>query len=433
MSKIIQKINILSKSRFLGNASWIIFGKVIQVTLGLVISMFTARYLGPSNYGLINYASAFSAFFAAFCTLGINGIIVKELLDHPKEQGSIIGSSILLRLISSTLSMLMIVLIVSLLNPNDHLVVVVTALSSLNLIFQAFDTIIYWYQSRLMSKISTIISIISYLLISVYKILLLATGKSIQWFAAVGSLDYFLIAVMLLISYRRNGGQKLQADYKVAKSILFKSYHFILSGLAVAISGQISSILLKHWLDDAAVGYYGISVTLCGMWAFILSAIIDSARPVIMENKKKNEALYKKRIVQLYSFIIYISFIVSILFSTLGEYIIIILYGSEFLPATSVLRILTWYTAFSYLGVARSIWIVSEQKYHYEKVLAFAGAICSLIMNFVFIPWLGVRGAAIASLLTQILANFLIPMLIPAVKENSLMIVQAFNPKYLKI
>ena len=61
----------------LNNASWLIAGKVIQMSLSLLIGVWTARYLGPGNYGTINYANSYVAFFMAFCTLGINSVIIK--------------------------------------------------------------------------------------------------------------------------------------------------------------------------------------------------------------------------------------------------------------------------------------------------------------------------------------------------------------------
>ena len=67
------------------NASWIIGEKIIQMVISFFVGILTARYLGPDNYGLINYANAYGAFFTAFCTLGINSVIVKNLIDNPDE------------------------------------------------------------------------------------------------------------------------------------------------------------------------------------------------------------------------------------------------------------------------------------------------------------------------------------------------------------
>ncbi len=96
----------------------------------LSLVFFAARYLGPSNYGLINYAAAYATFFASLCTLGINSVIVKNFVDHPDQQGETIGTTLLLRAISSLLSALAIIGIVSIVDRGERLTVVVVALYS---------------------------------------------------------------------------------------------------------------------------------------------------------------------------------------------------------------------------------------------------------------------------------------------------------------
>ena len=102
-------------SKELKNAGWLISGRVIQMVLSFFISIFTARFLGPGNYGVINYASAYVAFFTSLCTLGINSVIIKDFAEHPQEQGKAIGTTLVLRGVSSALSTLMIIGIVGIL------------------------------------------------------------------------------------------------------------------------------------------------------------------------------------------------------------------------------------------------------------------------------------------------------------------------------
>lgn len=421
----------MRKSSFIGNTSWIIGSRIAQMVLGLIVASLTARYLGPSNFGLINYAAAFANFFTCFCTLGINGILVKELLDKKEQNGELLGSAIVLRLASSALSLITITLLVAALNPDEPTTIVVAALHCMTLIFQAFDTIGYWYQSQLMSRVSSICSLIGYVAMSVYKIFLLATQKSIEWFAVSNALDTLIIGLLLVITYIKFGEQKLRFTWKTGKYLLANSYHFILSGLAVAVYGQISSILLKHMMDETAVAFFTSATSISGLWAFVLSALIDSARPIIVESRAQSMELYRKRLVQLYSAVLYLSFAVAIAMNLFGDVVIRILYGESYMPAMEPLRILTWYTGFSYLGVARSIWLVCEGKQRYEKILAMLGAITSVVLNVVLIPLLGIRGAAVSALLTQLSTNFLYVLAFKPLRENGILILRAFNPKNL--
>lgn len=225
----------LRKNKVVKNAGWIIGGKVANKLLAFVVGIFAARYLGPSNYGLINYAAAYAAFFASLCTLGVNSVIVKNFVDHPDQQGETIGTTLLLRAISSLLSALAIIGIVSVVDRGERLTIVVVALYSIGLIFQVFDTLNYWFQARLQSKYSAIAELVSYAAMSVYKIILLALGKSVEWFAVASALDYIVLAVFLLIAYFKNGGTRFRYSLEKAKELLQSSGSFIIAGLMVSI------------------------------------------------------------------------------------------------------------------------------------------------------------------------------------------------------
>lgn len=208
--------------------------------------------------------------------------------------------------------------------------------------------------------------------------------------------------------------------------MLLISYNFVISGLMVACYGQMDKIMLGKMLDVTSVGLYSTALYICSLWTFVLNAIMNSANPLIFEAKEKNEDLYKKRILQLYAAIIWISFGVAIIFCIFAKPIILILYGEKYLGAITPFRIITWYTAFSFLGSARNSWLVCEGKVKYEKYFAGIGALCNFIMNIIFISLIGINGAAIATLLTQIITNFIVPGIIKDTRENSVFIIKAF-------
>ena len=185
--------------KFIGNTVWLVGGKIFEMLVGLVVSMLTARYLGPANYGLINYVSAFTTFFVCICTLGLLNTMVNELITHPDRQGEILGTSIVLRLITSALSVAAIVLLVWVMNLGDTERLIVAVLYSLNLVFQSFDVISYYFQSKLQSWKTSLVTMSAFLAMSAYKVYLLVTQKSIEWFAFSVTLDYILISVLLLI------------------------------------------------------------------------------------------------------------------------------------------------------------------------------------------------------------------------------------------
>lgn len=411
-------INKIKNNRVISNISWILFGRLIYMILNFIVGLLSARYLGPSNYGLIGYAAAYTTFFSSICTLGINSIIIKEFVDNPKKEGEIIGTSILLKFISSVLSLMTIIGICFIVDNNEPITRCVVFLYSISIVFQIFETFKYWFQSRLESKYSEIAVTIAYVIMAIYKIILLTTNKSVEWFAISNSIEYFVVAILLIYIYIKKGGQKLTFSKEYAKEILKKSYHFIISGLMVAVYNSTDKFMLKQMLSETSVGYYTTAITLASMTSILLNAIIDSLTPGILQEYKSNKEKYIEKNIQLYSIIFYISAVVSIGICIFAPLIINILYGHEYNGAINPLRILTWYTAFSYLGVARNPWIVSEDKQKYLKNIYISCAIINIILNYILIPNFGASGAAFASLITQFATIFIIPLCIKELRPN---------------
>ena len=415
----------IKKNRVIRNAGWIIGGKLANKVLAFVVGIFAARYLGPSNYGLINYASAYATFFASLCTLGINNVIVKNFVDHPAQEGETIGTTLLLRALSSLLSALAMIGIVSVVDMGERLTIVVTALYSIGLVFQVFDTLNYWFQARLQSKYSALAELASYAAMSVYKIVLLALGKSVEWFALASALDYIVLAAVLLFAYFKNGGAKFSCSMKKAKELLKSSSSFIIAGLMLSIYASTDKLMLKQMLGADAVGHYSLASSISVSWAFVLAAIIDSLYPEIVQSYQTDRLRYERKNRQLYAIVFYVALAVSALFCLAAKPFITILYGETYLPAVGPLRIIVWYTAFSYLGVARNAWMVCENRQKYLKYLYFSAAVLNVLLNLLLIPPWGASGAAAASLITQIATIVLLPALIRPLRPNSKLMLDA--------
>lgn len=419
----------LTASRTIKNMGWLMFGRIVHILLNFIVGLLTARYLGPNNYGLINYAGAYSTFFTSFCTLGINSIIVKNFIDHPEEEGETIGSALLLRLISSGLSLCTITGIVLFFDGHDPVTLIVVALYCLGLVFGVFDTFNYWFQSKLLSKYYAIATMISYLITSTYRVLLLIMGKSVEWFAIANSIDFCIAALLLFAFYKSNHGPQISFSLKKGRELLRASHSYILSGLMVAIYGATDKLMLKQMLDEASVGYYSLASSISTMWVFVLSALIDSLKPTIMRYHNENKALYEKTNRRLYAIIFYAAAFASLGIVIIAPLFITIIYGKEYSPAVAPLRIIVWYVAFSYLGVARDIWIVCENKQKYLKYLYFGSAIVNVLLNFIMIPKFGINGAAVATVMTQFSTIFIFPLFIKNLRPNVRLMFNAIRLK----
>lgn len=417
------------KSKVAKNASWLIAGRVIQMILSFFVGLLTARYLGPSNYGLINYAATYTTFFASLCSLGINSIIVKNFIDYPDEEGTTLCTAIILRAFSSIASLFAIMGISFIADRGEPTTQLIVFLCAVGMVFQIFDTFNYWFQAKLQSKFSAIATLIAYISVSVYRIVLLIFKKDVAWFALASSIDYVVIACFLAVAYKKNDGPKFKFSWEKGKQLLSESYNFILSGLMVSVYGSTDRFMLKQMVGEESVGYYATALALCNMWVFVLSAVIDSLTPPIMQAHNEDKNLYEKRNKQLYAIVFYVSAFVSVCFMLFGRVAIRVLYGEAYNDAAMPLSIITWYTAFSYLGVARNAWIVCEHKQLYLKYLYLGAAITNIAINAVLIPKWGASGAAMASLLTQMSTILLFPALIKDLRPNVKLMLDAVRLK----
>lgn len=420
---------IISKFRgnlFLYNTIWNVGGKVVQMAITLVVGMLTARYLGPSNYGVVGYTAAYVSFFSVICELGFTSVAVKELLDDTEKQGEVLGTTIFFRMCTSLISTIAITALIYVLDSGDKTIVVVAFLQSLSLIFKSFEMLHYWYQSRMETQVSVKIQTIAYIIMAIYKVVLLAAGMSVEWFGFSTALESAVVALFLYVSFLRHSLQKLRVSVECGKRILKGSYHFILSGLMVCIYSEMDKIMLGQMLNTEAVGFYTTGAKVASLWSFVLMALINSAEPLIIAARSQNYDQYIKKNKQLYAAVIWIGLAAGLAITVFGKWIILILYGETYLAATSSLRISAWYTMFAMLGTARGVWVVCEDKGKYVKYYLGAGTIVNVILNYLLIPIYGPAGAAAATLLTQIFTAIFAPALFKETRIYTKYVFEAF-------
>jgi O-antigen/teichoic acid export membrane protein len=419
------------RNKNVANASWIIGCKIVQSVLGLVISMLTARYLGPSQFGLINYAASIVAFLNPIANLGLHHILVQEIIYSPESEGKILGSSLVASLFSSVLCMGGVISFSIVTNPHDTECIIVCALYSILLIAHALEHIQSWFQANLISKYTAVISVVAYILTSLYKTVLLITKQNIYWFAVSNAIDHMIIGIFLVAVYKKKSDHKLEFSMAWVKKLLGKSRHFIMSSMMVTIFAQTDKIMLRFMIDDAATGIYSAAAFCAGVTSFVFAAITESMRPTILEHKKNGSPQFETNMCRLYSLMIYMALAQSVAMTLLAKPIILILYGSEYLGAISTLRIVVWHTTFSYIGSVRNVWMLAEDKQKYLWIINWSGAMINIVLNLCFIRLWGVEGAAIASVITQFFTNFVIGIILKPIRPNNSLIIKSLHPKWI--
>lgn len=418
-------------NKVIQSAKWMIGCKIIQSLLQFVVGMLSARYLGPSNYGLVSYAASIVAFAVPVMQLGLSDTLVQDYVNGKYQESQILGTSLVMNIVSGIACMIGVTSFAAVANPGEPVTVAICALYSTSLLFQAVEMTKYWFHAKLYSKYSSLAALAAYIAVSAYKLYLLACGHSVYWFALSHSVEYGVTGAVMISVYWHLEHKKLSFSFAVAKTMFSRSRYYIMANLMVTVFQNVGHVLLKQFVSDAENGFFTAAITCYVITSFVYAAIMDSVRPVILESKRQSQRNFEQNIARLYGAIIYMALVQSIAYTLLAKPIIVILYGSEYLPAVSVLRILAWQAVFSNMGTVRNIWILGEGAHSVLWKINLSGAVANVILNALLIPRWGACGAALASVGTQFFTNFVMGFILKPIRENNRLLLRGFNPRLL--
>lgn len=385
------------------------FDKLIRLLLGLLVSAWVARYLGPAQYGELAYVLAFLAFFQAVAVLGMDGIIVRDIAKDKTKAGEILGTAFVLRVSVGFCCWIIAVASMAWFNGWKDGSVYITALAGASLIFQAVDTIDLWFQSQSQSKRTVIAKLLAYSISNGLKIILILNNATLVAFAAVSSIEFLLAALALAYAYRKFTCQQPWQLIKTrAVRLLQESWPFILSGLSIIVYMRIDQIMIKEILGDSKLGIYAAVLPLAMLWTFIPMTLSVSLAPMVARAKQQSERAYWACLSNIFRGFALLGWIICIPVAILSSFVVELLFGSEYANGAPVLAMAVFTNLFINMGVAQSMWILNEGKSKLSLYKTIAGAVVCLIANFILIPHFGIMGAAISAVLAQFSSTILV-------------------------
>lgn len=410
------------------NTSWLFADRIIRMGIGVIVVIWIARYLGPEQFGIYNYAIAFVALFTAFSTLGLEHIVIREIVRHPDKKDEILGTAFFLKLTASLVTVVIISLIIFLLRPDDSLTRIMVIIIAGAMIFQSFDIIDFWFQSQVQSKYTVLAKNTAFLFIAGVHIGLILSGAPLIAFAWARLGEIFLFAIGLLFFYYYTGSaiRQLRIRRERAINLLRDSWPLILSGIMIMLYMRIDQVMLGEIIGDESVGIYSAAVRLTEVWYFIPMAILISVFPTIIETKKQDEKLYYRRLQRLYTLFTWMAITIAVIIMFLAKPVINLLYGADFSAASSVLVISIWAGVFVFQGLARGKWFIAENLQKYSYWFTGSGVIINIILNIILIPKYEAMGAAVATLLTQFIVVIPAPLFFQETRLSSIMILKSF-------
>jgi O-antigen/teichoic acid export membrane protein len=392
--------------RYLRNSSWMMGEKFLRIIAGLLVGIWVARYLGPEQFGLFSYVIAFTAIFSGIAKLGLDGIMVRELVNHPEKSETYLGTAFWLKFIGAFIVMGLMSAIMSF-TSNDANTNLFIFIIIAGLVFQSFEVVEFYFQSQVLAKIVSICKVIQLALSSIIKITLMLNEAELFWFVVVTAFDVLSLAVSYFIAYkiRKRPSFFKSFDLSIAKKLLKDSWPLMLTSLVIMIYMRIDQIMIKEILGVYEVGLYSAAVKLSEAFYFIPMIITASLFPAILNAKNNSEELYRKRLQRLYTFMVWLAVVIAIPMTFLSDWLVLILFGQVYQEAGQVLIIHIWAAVFVFLGVSFSKYLLTENLTKIAFKRTMIGAISNILLNLWMIPVYGVKGAAIATLLSQFIAN----------------------------
>jgi len=408
--------------KYFKNTSWLFTEKILRVIAGLFIGIWIARYLGPENFGLFSYAQSFAALFTIFATLGLDQIVIRELIKDESARDKLLGTAFILKLFGAfvVLGTLIFSTLSGINTAETNLLILIIASST---VFQSFNVIDFYFQSKVLSKFVVLANVISLIISSLVKIILLLNEASLVAFAFVSLFDTFILASGYVYFYLKNNLNinKWTFDWLLAKALLKDSWPLILTGFVISVYMKVDQIMISEMLGYQAVGEYAAAVKLSEAWYFVPTVIASSVFPSIINTKKNNEKLYYTRLQKLYSLVVKIALLIAISISFMSDWFVNLLYGQQFIEAGSVLVIHIWAGIFAFLGIASRKWLVAENLSMLSFWRTFFGMVINIVMNLLLIPRYGIQGAAVATLISQVAAAYLFDVLCIKTRSNFVM------------
>ncbi len=393
--------------KYLRNTGWMFFGRIFTLGISFFIGIYIARYLGPSNYGLLSYVISFVGLFSFLTSFGIDGIVNREIIKDHNKKDDLIGTAFYLKLIGSAIAIFM-VFVISLFTTKDIFILGLIWIFSLSFIPQAFNVIETYFQSQVLSKNSVKAQIISLLLASILKIICIVLNKGIFWLTLIYVIEGIIYSFILLVLYKKFGKHIKEWKFQksIAISLLKDSWPLMLSAVAVGIYMKIDQVMIKNMLGNEQTGIYAVAVKLSEVWYFLPGIICSSLFPALVNSLKTNEEFFNQRIKKLYFLMFWSSFGIALTTTILAYPIIKILFGDQYLGSVIVLKIYVWAGIGVSLGIVVNQYLLANNLTKISFYNTILGAIINVILNLFLIPKLGIIGAATSTFISYTLATF---------------------------
>lgn len=400
--------------KYFENTSFLLVEKLSRMFMGLVVGIWLAKYLGPSQFGTLNYCISFVGLFTPIAMLGLDAVVVKKIVNEKDNINKILGTSFIMKLFGAFLAFVLITLSATLFTSNTEEESLIILIISLTLFFQSFNVIDFFYQSEVKSKYTVYSSLFSLIISSALKIIFIYKELDLIYFVFIILLDSVLLTAGLVIYYRKRNFTifSWRWNIKISKDLLSESWPLIISGISFVIYNSVDKIMLRNILSDQAVGIYSAASRLVVVWQFLPGLIVTSFLPSLVKTYNTNSKTFMKRLSYLSSFLLWFSIVLAVIYSLFSEFIMDITFGEKYIEASQLIIYLIWSNVLIYFNSVWNRWMLIKNNTKITLSFALTNAILNIILNYFLINIYGVKGAGLALLISLLLSYFVFYIII---------------------
>jgi len=412
------------------NFGWLAGDRVFRLAVGLAVNVWMIRYLGADGLGLLGFAQSLAGLAAILGQLGLESVLVRELVRAPRDAGPSLGTSAALRALGSLAALALAAAVMAGLRPGDRTALVLVAVLSSGTLFQTLEVVEGWFQSRSDFRPYVIARAIAFVGGALAKIACLAAGLGITALAAAITLEYALAAVTLAIAYAVHGGRFSAWRVRLgrARGLLASSWPLMLSSVAIVVYARTDQVMITMMRGDHENGIYAAAQRLSEILYFVPVALSSAAAPAIHRAWAEGAEPFRRRLARLLGALGRLALVAAVGVSIAAAWIVHLLFGDAFAASAPVLALHVWAAPAVFLGVGQSGWFVARGEERGLLVRTAVGAALNVVLNLWLVPRHGAIGAAAATLVSQALAMIGLNALFPGTRELFRMQCRALVP-----
>ena len=401
----------------LQNIAWLVGERAVRAIATATVLGIVARYLQPEGFGQLNFAFSLYLMFAAAANLGLEGLVVNELVRRPAQAGAVLGTAFRLRLAAGAIVTALLVAmswLLPALRPDAPLISIV----ALSLLVQPVEVLDLWFQRHLDSRRTVVARFLGVMAGATLKLWLVARGAPLSAFAWALVADVVFIACGLAWVGSRSPYPTgpWRWDAAIARDLWRRGAPLALSGLMVAFALRLDQILVRAWLGERVTGLYFASTRLIEIAVFVGAAISMSFFPSLSASHSRNREEYFARLQTLFSLLSGLGWAVVLVCNLGGPWIVRLLYGTAYAEAAPILAIQGWACLITLNAMARWQHIILSASTLINLTAAGLHLVCLYGLAHPFVAHSGAPGMALALVVANFVSGIATTFVFPALR-----------------